>query len=99
MSLKGIRFNRTPSLLKLIFIIFEKVCLNDFCVESNPSLNTVQLMVFEVLMFHENTELLPYLDSYELYPVDNDPTVGTTHVLVGIPARNQLVWVELDKED
>ena len=33
-------------------------------------------MVNDVLILHENTELLPYVDSYELSPGNNDPTEG-----------------------
>ena len=58
-------------------------------------MNTLKLMVFEVLMFHENTELLPSGDSYDLSLGYNDPTERITPVLVGINVRNQLFWVEV----
>ena len=41
-------------------------------------MNTVQLMVFKVLMLHENTKLSHYGDSYEPSPVNNDPTEKIT---------------------
>ena len=46
--------------------IFKQMCINTFSDDSNPPLNTVQLMVYKVLMFHENIELLPSGDSYFL---------------------------------
>ena len=49
-------------------------------------------------MFHENVELLPSGDSYNLSPVINYPIEHTTLVLVDIPIRNQHVWVEIMKE-
>ena len=56
-------------------------------------------MVFEVLKLHEITEILPFIDFYDLYPGYNDPTDGTKIVLVGTPYINQLVWVDAAKED
>ena len=55
-------------------------------------------MVSEVLMFHENTELFPSGDSYDISMGNNEPTENITLVLVGIPIRNQLGWVKLAKE-
>ena len=49
-------------------------------------------------MFHENVELLRSGDSYNLSPVINYPTKQTTLVIVGIPIRNQHVWVDLMKD-
>ena len=56
-------------------------------------------MVSKVLMFHENTELFPSGDSYEIYTGNNDPTERITLVLFGITIKNQLGWVEVAKED
>ena len=56
-------------------------------------------MVSEVLMFHENKELLPSVDWYDLYPGNNYPTEHITLVFVGIHARNKPEWVEVVKED
>ena len=67
------------------------MCLTTFGVHYNPPLNTVKITVFEIIMFHENTELLPSADSYEIYPVNNDTTEGITLLLVGITLINQLV--------
>ena len=86
-----------PNLL-LLFTIFENICITTFYDKSNPTLNTVHLMVSKVLMFHENKELLPSGDWYDLYRGNNDPTEQTTLVLVGVLVRSQLGWVELAKE-
>ena len=59
----------------------------------------MQLMVYEVLMFHENTELFSSGDPYDISTGRIDPTERITLVLVGIPIRNQLGWVEVAKED
>ena len=56
-------------------------------------------MVSKVIMFHENTELLPYVDCFDLYPGNNEPTKHITLVLVGIPTRNKSYWVESAKEE
>ena len=53
----------------------------------------------EVLMFHENIELFPSGYSYDIYPGNNEPTERIPLVLVVIPNRKQLVWVEATKED
>ena len=73
------------------------MCLNNFSDDSNPPLNSAQLMVYEVLMFHKNTELLPSGDSYEIYSGNNDPTKRITLVFFGIPVIIQRVWVEVEK--
>ena len=83
----------------LILTISKHMCLNTFYDESYPPMNTVQLMVYEVLMFHENTKLLPSGDSYDLSIGDIDPDERITLALVGIPVRNQLRWVKLDKKE
>ena len=87
-SLKGIRF----------FTIPKKMCLTTLYDESNPPLKEVQLMVSKVFMFHDNTELLPSGDFFELSTGNNNPTNFITIVLAGIPARNQLSWVKVEKE-
>ena len=50
-------------------------------------------------MFHENTELFPSGDSYDISPVKNDPTERIPIVLVGITTRNQFGWGEVVKDD
>ena len=50
----------------LIFYILELFCLSTFSDDSNPLMNAVQLMVSEVLTFHENTEIFPSGDSYDI---------------------------------
>ena len=67
--------------------------------EYNPPLNSVQLVVSKVLTFHENTELLPSGDFYDLYTGNNDPTEHITIILVGITIINQPDLVEVAKED
>ena len=95
----GIIFDRKIPPLLLLFTIFECMWLTTFSDDSNPLLNGVQLVVSKVLMFHENTELFPSSDSYDISPVNNDPTKRITLFLVGIPIINQLFWVELVKEE
>ena len=56
-------------------------------------------MVSKILMFHENTELLPSGDSYELSLGNIEADECITVVIVGITVRNKLVWVEVAKED
>ena len=97
-SLTGIGFDcKLPPLL-LLFTIFKYMILTTFSNDSNPLLNKVQLVVSKVLTFHENTELLPSSDSYEISQDNNDLTKRITLVLVGIPIRNQLGWIEVAKE-
>ena len=57
--------NNLPPLL-LIFTIFEHMCITTFSDDSNLTLNSVQRMVSKVLIFHENTDLLPSVDCYDL---------------------------------
>ena len=97
-SLPGIGYNRNLPPLLLLFTILEHMCLTIFSDESNPSLNSVQLMVSKVFMFHKNTDLLPSGDCYDLSSGNNDPTEQITLVLVGIPVRNQPGLVEIVKE-
>ena len=98
-SLTRIVFDRNSPPILLLFTIFEFTYLNNFSYESNPLLNAVQLTVSEVLMFHENIELFPSGDFYDISPGNNDPTKRLTIFLVGIPVRNQLGWVKVAKED
>ena len=66
------------------------MCLNTFYDDSNPPLNTVQLMVSEVLICDENTDMLPSGDSYDLSMGNIDPAECITVVIVGIIVRNHL---------
>ena len=75
------------------------MCLNNFFGDYNTLLNAVKLMVSEVLMFHENTELLPSGDSSDIYLGNNETTKRITLVIVGAPVRNKLGRVKVDKED
>ena len=50
----------------------------------------VQIMVFELLMLHENTDLIPSGDSNYLSLGKNYPTEGVTLVLIGIHVINKL---------
>ena len=75
------------------------MCVNTFSEDSNPPLNAVQLMVYEVLMFHENIKLLPSGDSYDLSLGNIDPAERITPVLVSVTVINQLGWVELARYD
>ena len=63
---------------------------NEFSDEVNPHLNTVKLIVSKVVMFHENTELLPSGDSYGHSLGNIDPTDHITIILFGLPVINQL---------
>ena len=56
-------------------------------------------MVSEVLMFHENMELSPSGDSYDIYPGNNEPTQRIPLVLVVIPIINKLFWMGVAKEE
>ena len=98
-SLTVIASNRSLPPFLDIFTIFECICLTNLSDEYNPLLNGVKLVVSEVLTFHENTELFPSGDSYDISLGNNEPTKRTTLVLVGIPIRNQLGWVEVEKEE
>ena len=75
------------------------MCLNKSYDEYNPPVNTVKQMVSKVLMFHENTELLPSVDCYDLYLGNNETTNNITLVRFVIPVQNQHDWVEVGKED
>ena len=75
------------------------MCITTISDESKQTLIIVQLMDPKVLRFHENTELLPSGDCYELYTGNNDITKNSTLVLFGIPVSNQLVWGEVANEE
>ena len=62
-------------------------------------MNKVQLIVSKVLMFHENIELFPSVNFYDISMGNTDPTDCITLFLVRIPIRNQLFWMEVLKED
>ena len=51
-----------------IFAFFENMVIDTFDVHSNPPLNTVQLTALEAIRFHENREIIPSGDSYDLSP-------------------------------
>ena len=84
-----------PHALLLLFLIFKHMCLTNFYDESNPPLNTVKLLVSKALMFHENTELIPSVECYDLYPTNYDPTEHIKLVIFGIPVINKPDWVEV----
>ena len=50
-------------------------------------------------MFHENTELFPSGDSYDISTGNNETTKKITLVLVGIPTTNKVLLLEVDKEN
>ena len=75
------------------------MCLNTMYDNSNPPLNTVQLMVSKFFMFHENTELFPSSESYDLSLGNNGTNDRITLVFFGVPVRNQLLWVEVLNKD
>ena len=91
-SLTIIVINHCLPLVLLLFNILEHICPTTFGIQSKPLLKTVKPTIFEVIIFHENTELLPPGDSSDLSPGNNDPTNGITLVLVGVPFGNQLGW-------
>ena len=95
----GIIFESNLPPLLLILIIFECMCLTTSYYDSNPLLNTVQLVVSKVFMFHENTKVPPSDDSCDISPGNNDPTKSINVFLVRIPIINQLGWMEVAKED
>ena len=95
----GIWFDgNTPPLL-LIFYSFKKICLTTLSDGLYPHLNKLHLMVSKFLTFHENTELIPSSDCYELSLGNKYPIEPIKIFPVGIPVRNKLFWVEVAKED
>ena len=78
-----------------MFTIFKRMCLTTFSNEYNLLLNLMKLVVSKFLIFNENPDQFPSGDSYEISPDDSDTTKYITLVLVGIPTRNQLGWVEV----
>ena len=95
----GIKFNRNLLSLTHIFTIFEHMCIYTWYYDYNPLLKAVQLMVSEVLILHENIELFPSGDSYDISLGNNYIKNLTPLVLVRKPIRNQLGWVDVAKED
>ena len=95
----GIGSDHNPPSLLLLFTILEHMCLTTLYDKSNPPLNSLQLMVPKVLVFHENIELLPSGDLYDLSLGNNDPTEHIMLVLVEIPFRNQHDLVEAVKQN
>ena len=85
------RFDRNLPPLLLIFNIFEHTFITTLSDDYNQLLNSLQLMVSKVLMFHGNKELFPSGDSFYIYPGNSDPTKCIIVVLVWVPIRNQLV--------
>ena len=61
-------------------------------------MNTVQILVLKVLMFHENIELLPPCDSFDLSPGNYDPIEGIKFVPFVISIRNKIVRLEVSNE-
>ena len=72
-SLTGIIFERKLAPLLLIFTIFQHMSLTTVSDDSNPLINKWQLMVPKILMFHENTDIFPYGDSYDISRGNNYP--------------------------
>ena len=87
-----------PTLL-LLFSTFKYMCITKLFDETNPTQNAVQLIFSKVLLFHENTELFPSVECYDLYPGDNEPTKHIMDFFAGTPVRNKPDWVELAKVD
>ena len=75
------------------------MCLGSFYVHYNPHLNTVQPTAFEVLIFHENTEMITPDESSDISPGNNDPTEGIKIVLVEIIFRNKISWLKVVREE
>ena len=89
-SLTGIIFNCNTHPPYSISSLYLKIFLTNFYFESNPPLNKVQLIVFEVLVLHANTQLIPSDDSCDLSTSNNKPTEVIMVVLVGITFSNKL---------
>ena len=73
------------------------MCVANLYVDSNLPLNTVKLILFEVLGLYEYTDLLTYVDSYDLSTGNNYPTEVITIVLFGIPSKNKFGLVDVVK--
>ena len=98
-SLTSIGYDRKLPPNLLLFTIFKQMCLATLSDKSKPPLKSVQIVVSKLLMFHENTELLPSGDCYYLSPGNNYPTDHIMLLLVRIPVINQPDWVEVAIED
>ena len=68
-------------------------------VDSKPPLNTVQPMVFEVIIMHKNIELITSDDYRDFSLGKNDPNLVIEPVLIGITLRNIISWVEVVKKN
>ena len=73
------------------------MCVANLYVDSNLPLNTVKLILFEVLGLYEYTDLLTSVDSYDLSTGNNYPTEVITIVLFGIPSKNKFGLVDVVK--
>ena len=93
----SIILNYHPTFIILFIAIFKHTCLRKFAVHPNPTLSIVQLTILSVLMFNENTDMIPSDDSSRLFPGNNYPTEVSTLILVRINFRNKLVLAELEK--
>ena len=82
----------------LLFNIFEPTFTRSLFFHYKIPMNTVQLIVFKVLMFYENIGLLPSVDSSEISTGNDDPNEGTTLLLVSIYISNKLVYTEVVNE-
>ena len=60
------------------------MCIRYFCIHYKPPFKTVKLVEQNVITFHENAELVPPGDSYDIHIGNYDPTEGITIFLVGI---------------
>ena len=74
------------------------MCIRYFCVDFNPPFNTVKRMVLKLLMLHENIDLLPSIDFYDLSTGNDELIEGINIFLVGTPTRNKLFLIELAKD-
>ena len=88
--------NRHLPFILSLFNILEHMCTRSFYIHYTPPLTTVQLLVLEVLIFHENTEILPPGGSSNLSPGNYDSIKGIRIILVSRFFRNKIGWVEVE---
>ena len=55
----------------------------------------VPLLSESLLLTHENTELIPSVEYYDLYPTNYEPTEHIKLVIFGVPVINKPDWVEV----
>ena len=67
------------------------MCLSAFYDDYDSPLNVVQLMLSEVLMFHENIELLTSGDSYDIYLGNIDSSERITLFHVGVDGNYSVI--------